>query len=66
MGGAQITEFLHFSRGIKVSDLVHIFGEFVGILSIPKLTGKHTITKYASSSSGGKTGAAREHFGDSK
>ena len=40
--------------GFKVSDLVHTFGAFVGILSIPKLIGKYMFTEYVSSSSGGR------------
>ena len=39
--------------GFKVSDLVHTFGAFVGILFILKLIGKYMFTKYVSSSSGG-------------
>ena len=58
----HIAEFLHLG-GIKVSDLVHIFDEFLGILSIPKLIGKYTTTKYASSLSGERSDRAGDCVG---
>ena len=61
-GYSTLTQGVFAFWGLKVSDLVHTFGEFVGILSIPKLIGKYTFTKYASSSSRGVGLPARERI----